>query len=154
MNKNNIWIIVSCVLFFFAGYSLNNVAVSFPKYKVAVVDVSKIMEKSSEIQALKISQEKQMKELDTLISKAQNEIVNAGDENKAMQLESNYKVQIETKKHAIDEEYNKKIVEITNNIKKQIAVQAQKCDYNLVLPTGMVISGGDDITQNVLNQIK
>lgn len=152
--KNNIWFIASCVLFFFAGYAINNVAISFPKYKVAVVDVSKVMEKSSEVQSLKASQDKQMKELDTLISKAQNEIVNATDETKAVQLEADYRKQIESKKNAIDEEYSKKIVQITSNIKNEIANQAKKSDYNLVLPTGMVISGGDDITQNILNKIK
>lgn len=152
--KNNIWFIASCVLFFFAGYAINNVAISFPKYKVAVVDVSKVMEKSSEVQSLKASQDKQMKELDTLISKAQNEIVNAADETKAVQLEADYRKQIESKKNAIDEEYSKKIVQITSNIKNEIANQAKKSDYNLVLPTGMVISGGDDITQNILNKIK
>lgn len=152
--KNNIWFIASCLLFFFAGYSLNNVAVSFPKYKVAVVDVTQIMEKSSAVKSLKTSQDKQMKELDTLISKAQNEIVNAPSPEKAQQLEATYRKQIETKKNSIDEEYSKKIVEITTNIKNEIASQAKKSDYNLVLPTGMVISGGEDITQNILTQIK
>ena len=79
--KNNFWFIVACVLVFFVGYNVNDVAVSIPRYKVAVVDVPTILSKSSEMQTLKISQDKKMEELNTLISKAQNEIVNESDRN-------------------------------------------------------------------------
>ena len=54
----------------------------------------------------------------------------------------------------MDEEYSKKIVQITSNIKNLISVQAKKTDYNLVLPTGMVISGGEDITDNVIKEMQ
>lgn len=154
MNRNNIWFIGACLLFFIAGYTMNDVAISLPKYKVAVVDVNKVMDKSSEIRSLKISQEKQAKELETLISKAQNELANITDPNKFVQLEADYKKQIEAKRNAIEDEYNKKIVQITSNIKSLISTEAKKSDYNLVLPAGMVISGGDDITENVINDMK
>ncbi len=152
--KNNIWFIGTCVLFFIAGYTMNDVAISLPRYRVAVVDITKVMEKSPDVQSLKISQEKQLKDLDTLISKAQNEIANEHDPQKIIQMESDYKKQIETKKEAIDDEYNKKIVQITSNIKSLISNQAKKTDFNLVLPAGMVISGGEDITENVIKEIK
>ncbi len=152
--KNNIWFIGACVLFFMVGYYLNNSAISFPRYKVAVVNVTEVMEHSQEVKNLKSSQEKQMKDLNNLITKAQNEIANEPDRNKAIQLESTYRKEIETKRNAMDEEYNTKIDKITANIKSLISKEAQKSDYNLVLPTGMVISGGDDITQNVIKDIK
>ena len=153
MNRNNVWFIGACLLFFIAGYTMNDVAISLPRYKVAVVDINKVMDKSSELQSLKNSQEKQAKELDTLISKAQNELANEHDPNKFLQLEANYKKQIETKRNAIDEEYNKKIIKITSNIKSLISTEAKKTDYNLVLPAGMVITGGDDITENVIKDM-
>lgn len=153
MKKENIWFVAACALFFIGGYTMNDVAISLPRYKVAVVDITKVMEQSKDIKTLKATQDKQLKELETLISKAQNEIANTQDEQKAIQLQANYSKQIETKRNAIDEEYSKKIVQITSNIKNLIATQAKKTDYNLVLPTGMVISGGDDITDNVLKEM-
>lgn len=152
--KNNIWFIVVCALFFFIGYSVNNCAISFPRYKVAVVDISKLLEKSPELKMLKDSQDKQMKELNTLITKAQNEIINAPDKDKATELEAKYRKEIESKRDAMDNEYNQKITKITEDVKKMINQEAQKTDYNLVLPAGMVISGGDDITSNVMKDIK
>ena len=153
MKKENIWFVAACALFFIGGYTMNDVAISLPRYKVAVVDITKVMEQSKDIKTLKATQDKQLKELETLISKAQNEIANTQDEQKAIQLQANYSKQIEAQRNTIDEEYSKKIVQITSNIKNLIATQAKKTDYNLVLPTGMVISGGDDITENVLKEM-
>lgn len=152
--KNNIWFIIACVLVFFVGYNINDAAVSFPRYKVAVVDVSTILTSSPEIQSLKQSQDKKMEELNTLISKAQNEIVNESDKNKALQMETNYRKEIEQKKLDMDEEYNSKITVINNKIKSIISTEAKKSNYNLVLPTGMVISGGDDITNDIVKRMK
>lgn len=152
--KNNFWFILACVLVFFVGYNVNNVAVSIPRYKVAVVDVPTILSKSSEMQSLKISQDKKMEELNTLISKAQNEIVNESDRNKALQKEATYRKQIEAQKQQMEEEYNSKITKITNKIRTLISNEAKHENYNLVLPTGMVISGGEDITEQVVKKVK
>ena len=39
--RNNIWFVVACVLVFCVGYNINDVAISFPRYKVAVIDNQK-----------------------------------------------------------------------------------------------------------------
>ena len=148
------WFILACVLVFFVGYNINDVAVSFPRYKVAVVDVPTILSNSSEIQLLKVSQNKKMEELNTLISKAQNEIVNEPDRNKAVQIEAEYGKQIENKKNSMDEEYNNKLVKVTSKIRSLISSEAKKTNYNLVLPTGMVITGGEDITKDIVKKLK
>lgn len=139
---------------FFVGYNINDAAVSLPKYKVAVVDVPTIMSKSPEVMSLKVSQDKKMEELNTLISKAQNEIVNEPDRNKAIQKEAAYRKQIETKKKVMEDEYNSKITKISLNIRSLISNEAKKTNYNLVLPTGMVISGGEDITEEIVKKMK
>lgn len=139
---------------FFVGYHINDAAVSLPRYKVAVVDVPIIMSKSPEVMSLKVSQDKKMEELNTLISKAQNEIVNEPDRNKAIQKEAVYRKQIETKKKAMEDEYNSKITKISLNIRSLISNEAKKTNYNLVLPTGMVISGGEDITEEIVKKMK
>lgn len=152
--KNNIWFIIACVLVFFVGYNVNDMAVSFPRYKVAVVDVSTVLSNSEDLQSLKRLQDKQMDELNTLISKAQNEIINESDRNKAVQKEANYRKLIEQKKNEMDKEYNTRISKINTNIKSVISNEAKKSNYNLVLPTGMVISGGEDITDEIVKKLK
>ncbi len=152
--KNNIWFVIACVLVFCVGYNMNDVAVSFPKYKVAVIDVSEVLSNSSEIQQLKHEQDKDIEELNTLISKAQNELLNEHDKTKLIQKESSYRQQIESKKKSMDKEYSSKLVKINEHIKTVITKEAKKSNYNLVLPTGMVISGGEDITANVIKTMK
>ncbi|MBO5385477.1 OmpH family outer membrane protein [bacterium] len=152
--RNNIWFVVACVLVFCVGYNINDVAISFPRYKVAVIDVPEVMAKSSELQELKRAQDKDMEELNILISKAQNELINEQNRTKFIQKESEYRKQIETKKKDIDKKYSAQLIKINNNIKTLISKEAKKANYNLVLPTGMVISGGEDITASVLKNVK
>lgn len=152
--KINIWFVIACVLVFCVGYNMNDVAVSFPKYKVAVIDVAQVLENSNEIQELKRAQDKDMEELNTLISKAQNDLLNEHNKSKLIQKESNYRQQIENKKKNMDKEYSLKLAKINDHIRSMISREAKKSNYNLVLPTGMVISGGDDITVNVIKQMK
>jgi Skp family chaperone for outer membrane proteins len=152
--RNNIWFVVACVLVFCVGYNLNDVAISFPRYKVAVIDIPEVMSKSTELQQLKLAQDKDMEELNILISKAQNELINEQNRTKFAQKEAEYRKQIETKKKDIDKKYASKFVKINDNIKNLISKEAKKSNYNLVLPTGMVISGGEDITASVLKNMK
>ena len=152
--RNNIWFVIACVLVFCVGYNINDVAISFPRYKVAVIDIPEVMSKSTELQELKRAQDKDMEELNTLISKAQNELINEQSRTKFIQKEAEYRKQIETKKKDIDNKYATKLVKINDNIKNLIAKEAKKSNYNLVLPTGMVISGCEDITASVLKNVK
>lgn len=154
MIKNNLWFIAACVLVFLVGYNINNAAISFPKYKVAVVDIPTVLSNSDEIQVLRKEQDKENKELDILISKAQNDILNEPDKTKLLQKEADYRQKIETKKKSIDKKYNEKLAKINKEIQTLISNEARKENYNLVLPAGMVISGGDDITNNVVKNMK
>jgi Skp family chaperone for outer membrane proteins len=152
--KNNIWFIVACVLVFCVGYNLNDSAVSFQKYRVAVVDVSQLLSHSPEVQELKRIQEKETEELNTLISKAQNEIINTTDKDAALKKEAEYRQQIESKRSNMEKQYASKLEEVNKKIRTTISAEAQKENYNLVLPIGMVISGGEDITANVVKTMK
>ena len=152
--KNNYWYIVCCVMAFLVGYNMNNVAISFPKYKVAIIDVSTVMSKSTDIQNLKKAQDKEIEGLNNLISKAQNDLLNEPDKTKLLQKEAEYRKQIDEKRASIDKSYSDKLAKINDDIRKVIASEAKKSNYNLVLPTGMVITGGDDITSDVIKQIK
>lgn len=152
--KNNIWFLIACVLVFCVGYNLNDTAISFQKYRVAVVDVSQLLSNSPEVQELKRIQDKETEELNTLISKAQNEILNESDKNVILQKEAEYRQQIEAKRTNMDKKYSLKLEEINKKIRGVISEEAKKENYNLVLPVGMVISGGDDITENVVKVMK
>lgn len=139
------------VAVFALGYSINNIAASNTnsEYRVAVVDIQKIVSHSSEIATLKAEQEKQIQNLDKTINKAREEISKEKNPDKIAQLEEKYRNEINKQKLAIDTSYNSKLTAIDNKIKTAVVEKARSMNYNIVLPKNTVLFGGDDITEQV-----
>ena len=75
---------------FIIGLSLNNIAVSDVPSKIAVVDVSSVVNSSSQVQALKKEQQAKAKELMTFIEKARKDVAATTDTKKKQALEDKY----------------------------------------------------------------
>ena len=54
----------------------------------------------------------------------------------------------------MEKEYLTKLSAIDDNISKTVETQAKEGGYNLVLAKGVVLHGGEDITQAVIKAIK
>lgn len=136
---------------FIAGYSINNIAVSNtnPNYRVAIVDIQRVVANSNEIKILKIEQEKQIQKMQSTINKAREEISKEQDPQKISALEEKYRNEINSQKLALDESYNKKLTAIDSKIKTAVVEKARSMNYNIVLPKNTVLFGGDDITEQV-----
>ena len=152
--KKQILFISICIIAFVAGYSINSRAISDTGYRVATVDVAQLINKSSEVSALKADQQKKLDAMKATVEKAQKEISNEKDPQKIVKLEEKYRNEINNQKMALDEEYNNKLKQIDTNIKNLIIVKAKGLQYNLVLPKSIVLFGGDDITQEVAKMVK
>lgn len=154
--KKKIFGVLVVITAFVAGYSINNIAVSGtnPEYKVAIVDIQKIVSNSSEIKALKTDQEKQVQAMQATIDKARAEISKEKDPAKIAQLEEKYRNEINQQKLALDTSYNSKLTAIDNQIKTAVIEKARSMNYNIVLPKNTVLYGGDDITDQVSTIIK
>ena len=152
--KKNILLLLIIGITFIGGYSVNNFAISKAdnNFKIAVVDIQEIAMNSSELNSLKKSQEKQLQEIQLLVEKAKTEISKETDSQKALQIEENYRKQINDKKLAMDTEYNKQLTAINNKIKTAVAEKAHS--YSIVLSKNAVLFGGDDITSQVINLVK
>ena len=154
--KKKIFGVLVVITAFVAGYSINNIAVSGtnPEYKVAIVDIQKIVSNSSEIKALKTDQEKQVQAMQATIDKARAEISKEKDPAKNAQLVDKYRNEINQQKLALDTSYNSKLTAIDNKIKTAVIEKARSMNYNIVLPKNTVLYGGDDITDQVSTIIK
>ena len=143
-----------CMTAFVAGYSINSKAISDTGYRVAVVDVQLLISKSSEVNALKANQDKKLQDMKITVDKAREEITKEKDPAKIAQLEEKYRNDINNQKIALDNEYNTKLKQIDSNIKSIVVEKAKSMNYNLVLPKGIVLFGGDDITPEVSKLVK
>lgn len=152
--KKHLWLIAICAVAFVAGYSINSKAISDTGYRVAVVDVQALIQKSSQVNTLKANQDKKLEEMKATVDKARQDISKETDPVKIAQLEEKYRNDINNQKLNLDNEYNLKLKEIDANIKSIVIQKAKEMKYNLVLPKNIVLFGGDDITSEVAKQVK
>jgi len=154
-NMNNKFKILTVgISAFVIGLSINNFAVSDVPSKIAVVDVSSVVNSSSQVQALKKEQQAKAKDLMTFIEKARKDVAATTDTKKKQALEDKYNKELNTKRAAMDKNYAAKLEAIDKSISAQIASQAKAGGYDIVLAKGVVLYGGSDITEAVKKAVK
>ena len=121
---------------------------------IAVVDLQKIVDNSTQVQLLKREHENKISELNKIILSAQKEIEKENDINKMMATEEKFRKEFNDKKSKLDEDYSKKLSEIENSIKKSIHNKAKEKGYEYVFAKSVLLYGGDDLTGEVLKSIK
>lgn len=139
------------------GVSINNMALSDGNsgdLRIATVDLSELITNSQSVQTLKLTHEKQLDEIESMLEMARKEISAESDPDKIAQLEEKYRKEVSSKKLQMDKSYNDKLLEIDKNIKNQVAQKAKEMNYDIVLPKNLVLYGGEDITPVIAKNIK
>lgn len=139
---------------FVIGLLLNNFAMSDVTSKIAVVDVQQVVNSSAQVQALKKEQQAKSKDIVTFIEKARKDVAATTDVKKKQALEQKYNNELKAKKEAMDKNYSTKLSAIDAAITSKIAEQAKVKNYDIVLAKGVVLYGGDDITEAVKKVVK
>ena len=116
---------------------------------IAVVDLQKIVGNSSQVKVLKQEHAKKMDELNKIIVNARGAISNESDPVKVLQLEEKYTKEFNTKKEALERDYNNRLSAIEKSIKDEITKKAQKDKYEYVFAKSVVLYGGKDITNEI-----
>ncbi len=114
---------------------------------IAVVDLQKIVSNSAQVKQLKQEHAKKMDELNKIIVNARGEISNETDSAKILQLEEKYT--FNTKKSALEKDYNARLNAIEKSIKDEIAKKAQADKYDYVFAKSVLLYGGKDITNEI-----
>ena len=126
----------------------------FAEDKIAVVDLQQLVSNSSQVKQLKQEHSKKLAELDKIIVNARGEITNEKDQAKILLLEDKYMKEFNTKKEALERDYNNRLSAIEKNIKTEISKKAQNDDYDYVFAKSVVLYGGKDITNELIKNIK
>lgn len=152
MNKKIL--LISAVAFIMGltiNYAFSEVPVGF---KVAVIDVQKLVLNSSQVKDLKLEQTAKNQELMKFVKNARADVAKTKDNTKKKALENKYNIQLRAMKKSMDDSYNKKLASIDTGITKTIEKAAQEKGYNVVLAKGAVLYGGDDITSEIQKAVK
>ena len=127
---------------------------AFAEDSIAVVDLQQIVSNSSQVKALKQEHNKKVSDLDKILVNARGEIANETDQAKILMLEDKYMKEFASKKEALERDYNNRLSAIEKNIKNEITKKAQKDGYDYVFSKSVVLYGGKDITNEIVNNIK
>ena len=122
--------------------------------KIAIVDMQKVISKSSQVQALKNEQDKKRKELAQFIKKAGEDIQKQTDPTQKKALAQKYDKDLKAKQNENAKTYKTKLEAVDKSINTIIAQQAKLMGYDAVYIKGAIIYGGDDITESILKVIK
>lgn len=126
----------------------------FAEGKIAVVDLQKIVSNSAQVRQLKQEHSRKIADLDKIIVNARGEISNEKDPAKVLILEDKYMKEFNTKKEALERDYNNRLNSIEKSIKNEITKKAEKDGYEYVFAKSVVLHGGKDITNELTNSIK
>lgn len=140
------------LLSFFLIALTSNLA--FADDKIAVVDLQQIVSNSSQVKQLKQEHSRKIADLDKIIINARGEISNEKDPAKVLLLEDKYMKEFNTKKEALERDYNNRLSSIEKNIKGEISKKAQKDGYDYVFAKSVVLYGGKDITNEISANVK
>ena len=154
--KNSIQTLTIAVATFALGLGLNSFAIGdMPaNYKVAIVDINTVVAKSAQVQALKNEQLKKTEELQKWLNSAKADIAKQSTEANKQKLTKKYETTFAKKQENIKNEYAKKLANIDKNISTTIEKEAKAQNYDLVLPKGIVLYGGNDITEAISKEVK
>lgn len=122
--------------------------------EIAVVDLQQLVSSSAQVRQLKQEHSKKIGELDKILVNARGEISNEKDPAKVLLIEDRYMKEFNTKKEALERDYNNRLSTIEKHIKGEITKKAQKDGYKYVFAKSVVLHGGKDITNELVGVIK
>lgn len=128
--------------------------VSFAECNIAVVDLQKVVDNSTQVKTLKNEHSAKIKELNGIITKAQEEIAKQTNTKKIVEIQDKYTNQFNSKKAEIDKMYAAKLAGIESQIKSEIEKKARKDGYDFVFAKSVVLYGGKDITSEISETVK
>ena len=123
--------------------------------KIAVVDIQALVNKSSQVQALKKENEAKAKDMQKWLKTVQEDIQKQQTNEGKEKLAKKYQNELKKKQEAIKKEYTQKLQTIDKNISSLIVNEAKAKGYDLVITKqGDVLYGGLDITKDLMKAVK
>lgn len=139
---------------FILGLGFNNFAMSDVPSKIAVVDVNRVVSNSSQVMALKKEQNLKNEELQKWLNTARADVEKQKTQEGKEKLAKKYDSDFQKKQQAIQKDYTDKLQSIDKDISGVIAKTAKDKGYDVVLAKGVVLYGGEDITNAISKLIK
>jgi Skp family chaperone for outer membrane proteins len=147
-------ILVVGLAMFAIGFASCGYVKSNSTSNIAVIDVNKVVSQSSQVMALKKEQNLKMEELQKWLEVAKADVDKQQTAEGKAKLVKKYDADYAKKQQAIQKDYTTKLQSIDKDITSVITKEAEEKGYEVVLAKGVVLYGGDDITNTIAKKIK
>lgn len=122
--------------------------------RFAVVDVQRVVVSSKDVAALKNERDEQIKDLQKMAEDANAKISKISDEAEKKKTSEKYLAEINAKKESYDQVYASALQASDQKLNDIIQSVADKSDLTIVINKNSVVSGGVDITDEVIDMVK
>ena len=136
------------------GLSVAMTSSVMAKQNIAIVDAVAVAAKSKQVQSLKNEQQSKMLELEKWMVTARADVERQQTQEGKEKLIKKYDADFAKKREALIKNYQTKLQAIDKSISDTIAKYAQEHGYEAVFAKGVVLYGGDDITDDIVKIVK
>lgn len=153
--KKQIKILTLLAFAFGIGFGSANIAISNAYApSVAVVNVDKVLNSSSQVATLKKNQEKKAVELKNWLKNAQADVDKQTTPQAKQATRVKYEKELAAKREANNKEFTTQLAAIDKSVTDTISKYAKSKGYPIVIAKSVVIYGGNDITNEVAKLVK
>ncbi|MCQ2741119.1 MAG: OmpH family outer membrane protein [Alphaproteobacteria bacterium] len=142
---------VIAVVAFVLGFGLKWL---LPSNNIAKIDVAQIAAASSSLAELGKNQQADMIELQKWVQESQADIKNQKSSVKREELKKKYEAELIQKQQALQMKYSEELKKIDTEVSEIITKHARSRGYNVVLAKDSIVSGGTDITDEIIELVK
>ena len=133
---------------------ISGITIAKTGQKIAVVDIPAVVAKSAQVQALKKEQQIKTLALEEWLKTVRADVEKQKTQKEKDKLLKEYNADFAKKREAIAKEYQAMLQTVDKSITATITETAKAKGYNMVISKGVVVFGGDDITEDVQKVVK
>lgn len=122
--------------------------------KYAVVDVKKVVNSSASVKKLKDERKDQKEKVLKFIKESNEKVAAEKDAQKQEELKKKLNNDLKYMTTNYDKRYQEGLKQINDNVSADIAKVAKDKQYELILTTDAVLFGGDNITNQIVKEVK
>ncbi len=153
--KKQVKLLMAVAFAFGIGFGTANLAISNATAPtIAVVNIDKVLNSSSQVAALKSEQKAKASELKTWLKNAQDDVDKQKTPQAKQAARAKYEKELMNKRAANNKAFSGKLAAIDASVTKTISQYAKSKGYPIVLAKSVVIYGGTDITNEVAKLVK
>ena len=149
-----LFIIAISAVIFIQNISLAEETTNTNTKNYAVVDVKKVVNASKSVKELKAEKKKNNETIAQFIKDGNAQLNAEKDKKKKEELRKSLNNDLKYMTNTYDKRYKENLVKVNKEILSEIAQIGKTKHYDLILTTDAVLYGGENITKEVIKEVK